>query len=82
MKPLKEMAPLDRQRCRKCDYLNNDIPISKKKPRCIGSDNLLNCEIYMKTGQLETRIDYLTGKSGPMFMCSREHGCYVDDFNE
>jgi|GEM_PF-2726548 len=68
MKPLKYMEnEVQRARCSKCDYLNNKVAIEDKDPNCTGLDNWLNCEAYMKTSKLKDRIDYLTGKTGPIF---------------
>lgn len=68
MKPLKLMDnEIQGVRCGKCDYLNNKVAIDDKKPNCAGMDNLLGCEVYMKTLNLQFWIHYLMGESGPMF---------------
>jgi hypothetical protein len=83
MKPLKLMDnEIQKVRCSKCDYLNNKIAIDDKKPNCIGMDNLLGCEVYMKTLKLKSRIHYLTGKSGPMFIDYSNGQGYIDTFND
>ncbi|WP_408605140.1 hypothetical protein [Caldicellulosiruptor hydrothermalis] len=67
---------LRRRQCLKCDYLNNDIPINKKKPNC---KDFLNCEVYNVTIKLKMRIQYLRGEIGPMFICTKD-GCTVENF--
>jgi len=67
---------LQRRRCLKCDYLNNDIPINKKKPNC---KNFLDCEVYNVTIKLKMRIQYLRGEIGPMFICAKD-SCTVENF--
>lgn len=74
MKRLQDMDDeIKRQRCHKCDFLNHKVPISKKRTNCTGMDNILECEAFMATQKLKNRIDYITGKSGPMFVCSNIH---------
>lgn len=69
MKPLGCMDnEVQKARCGKCDYLNNKVAIEDKKPNCIGIDNLLECEVYMKTSKLKSRIDYLVGNTSAMFI--------------
>jgi hypothetical protein len=77
---LSNMNDIQRQRCSKCDYLNTDIPISKKKPSCKGSDNVLECDVYMSTERLETRIKYIKGEIGPLFCCGRDG--YIDTYKQ
>ena len=68
MKPLKFMDDeVQRMRCNRCDYLNNKVAIDDKKPNCTGIDNLIECEAYMKTQKLKSRIGYINGTEGPVF---------------
>jgi hypothetical protein len=76
------MDEITRRRCEKCDFMNNDVPISKKKPNCRGLENITNCEIYMRTNRLEDRIRYLRGEISGTFICSRKHGCEIDFYEE
>ena len=67
--------------CKKCDYRNNDVAISRKKPNYKGIDQLINCETYTRTVNLKSRIDLLNGKIGPLFICGK-NGCEIDTFED
>ena len=71
------MDEIKKKRCGKCDYMNNDIPISKKKPNCMG---IPDCEIYLRTIRLEHRIEYLRGERGPTFYSGKEP--FIDFYTE
>lgn len=60
---------IKRTKCEKCDYLNNSVPVDKKRTNCIGMDNMLGCEVFMATKKLSNRIDYIAGRIGPLFVC-------------
>lgn len=53
--------------CGTCDYLNNDISISKKQRNCKNMEKITECEVYMKTNKLQKRVDYLNRIKGTTF---------------
>ena len=56
------------EKCMRCDYLNNDIPISQKKTKCIKSENTaLSCPPYLLTVRLKERIALEKGITSIMF---------------
>lgn len=69
----------------KCDYMNNDVPINKKKPACYGLDKLENCIIFINTQKLKTRINIELGNESHINICGKD-GCKLgfginDDMN-
>lgn len=58
------------KRCKQCDYMSLDVPISRKKPLCGKSldGKCLECDVYLTTERLKDRINYLNGKTGPLFI--------------
>jgi hypothetical protein len=53
---------LKERQCRKCDYLNNNIAIPKKKPNCIGMESQMNCKAFVETITFKNRINNLKGE--------------------
>lgn len=81
MKRLAIMGEVARMRCSKCDYMNNEVPITQKKPNCtLSLDDI--CEIYLRFSRLKSRISYLKGEGGLLWMCRRTGGCEADDFSD
>lgn len=79
MKRLADMDEVTRKRCSQCDYMNPEVPISKKKTNCfLSMDDL--CELYLRHSRLDSRVKLLKGEMGPVFVCG-EAG-FVDDFSD
>lgn len=75
-----DMDEVNRKRCLSCDFYNNDVPISEKKPKCRTMERIGRCEIAGKTLSLQNRIMYLKGEISPTFICGSD-GCYVDFYD-
>lgn len=69
---------LEKERCRKCDFMNNKIPIVDKKPKCGTLEGpFLDCEVFTRTTNLKYRVELLNGDRGPAFFCG-EDGCHIE----
>lgn len=68
------------QACKHCDYLKIDLPIAHKKPKCglSSSGRCMECDVYLTTERLKSRINYLNGKIGPLFACGTNG--FIDTF--
>lgn len=68
--------------CKHCDYLNLDKSLLEKTPKCgLSLDSCsrcMNCDVYLTTERLKSRIEYITGKIGPLFACGANG--FVDTF--
>lgn len=71
---------IKKSRCMKCDYWNNNIPITKKKSPC-GANTEIDCEIATRTHRLKQRIKYLRGEIDPIWMCGKD-GCHVETWED
>ena len=79
MQRLDNMDDIQKRKCQKCDYMNNNIPIDFKKRNCVKSMEDI-CEAVKITIRLKNRINYIAGRSGPFF--ARINGkCYIDDYS-
>jgi hypothetical protein len=82
MKTLAQMNDIERARCSKCDYMNNDVPISKKKANCPGIDNWLNCNCYMTASRAMQAVQYARGEIGPVYFNLGNGVGYIDTYDD
>lgn len=75
------MDEIKEKLCSKCDYRNNGIPITKKKPSCSGLENITKCDILMTTEILKSRVEYKNGqRSVTHFKIGKKN--IIDDYKQ